>query len=142
MKKVLLGLVLLLGFNGISQTKTDRISGIRCGKLFCVNEMEIDLSNSDTTYIVYCQFQNIQYQVLTDMGSIGIYSKSILDKTINNLKECLKYMDDKSLSFRVGEFNISKSSKNLFVYDGDKFTFLNKKNVIKFINYLEKCVMK
>ena len=37
--------------------------------------MEINLSESDTTYKVVCSFQNQKYQHLTDIGLVSMYSK-------------------------------------------------------------------
>jgi hypothetical protein len=50
-------------------------------------------------------------------------------------------MDDKSISFSIGSFEIYDFSKNLFIMDDDKYTTLNKKNVLKWIKWLEGCVV-
>ena len=65
--------------------------------------------------------------------------KKDLENTINQLNECVKYMDDKSISFSVGNFEIYDFSKNLYVKDEDKYTTLSKKSVLKWIKWLGVC---
>ena len=56
-----------------------------------------------------------------------IMTKETLDKTISDLNECVKYMDDESISFSIGSFEIYNSSKTLYILDDGKYTLLNKK---------------
>ena len=51
-------------------------------------------------------------------------------------------MDDKSISFSIGQFVIYDFSKNLYIMDDGKSTTLNKKNVLKWIKWLEGCIIK
>ena len=146
MKKLLL-ILLCVPLIGLGQTKTEVLSkkkftGVTTGKygLSCKFERMIDLSKSDTTHNCFCTFQNREYQHIVDIGIYHISSKIELDETIKSLKECIKYMDDKSISYSNGNFEIYDFSKSLYIYDTiDKnhYTFLPKKLVLKWINWLE-----
>ena len=142
MKKILLVLFLFQSFIGISQTVSKTISKKKIGYVLnCENTMKIDMSTNDTSYTIYCGFQNQKYQHITDLGSVFMMRKETLDKTISNLKECVKYMDDKSISFSIGQFVIYDFSKSLYINDDSKYTTLSKKNVLKWIKWLEECVI-
>jgi hypothetical protein len=141
MKKLLLVIFLFQSFIGIGQSVTKTLSEKKIGYVNCTNKMKIDMSKNDTTYTIYCGFQNKKYQHITDLGSVFMMTKETLDKTISDLNECVKYMDDKSISFSIGSFEIYDFSKNLFIMDDDKYTTLNKKNVLKWIKWLEGCVV-
>ena len=142
MKKILLVLFLFQSFIGISQTVSKTISKKKIGYVLnCENTMKIDMSTNDTSYTISCWFQNQKYQHITDLGSVFMMRKETLDKTISNLKECVKYMDDKSISFSIGQFVIYDFSKRLYINDDSKYTTLSKKNVLKWIKWLEECVI-
>ena len=81
--------------------------------------MKIDLSKNDTTYTIYCSFQNQKYQHITDLGGVFMMTKKGLDKTISDLNECVKFMDEKSISFEIGIFKIYDFSKGLYINDDD-----------------------
>lgn len=146
MKKILLVLFLFQSFIGFSQSVSETISKKKISYVLnCENKMKIDLSNNDTTYQINCFFQNQKYQHITDLGSVSFYSqfkgKEELEKTIDQLKQCLKYLDKKEMSFEIGRFRISDKFKILWVYDDSKYTTLSKKGVTKWIKWLEECVI-
>ena len=142
MKPLLLILFLFQSLIGFSQTTTTTLHKTKIGfVLSCKNDMEINKSSNDTTFTVFCSFQNQQYQHITDIGSVFIMNKEKLNKTIDELKECLKYMDKKSMNFSIGPFSIYDFSKNLYINDDEKYTTLNKKGVLKWIEWLERCIV-
>lgn len=143
MKNLLLILLLIIPFVGFSQIVTKTLNKKKIGfVLDCKNEMKIDMSTNDTSYTVFCSFQNQKYRHIIDIGSVFMMRKETLDKTISQLKECLKYMDDKSISFSIGQFEKYDFSKNLYIKDDGKSTTLSKKGVTKWIEWLEGCVIK
>ena len=101
MKKLLVFLFLIQSFVGFSQTIKKKLSDKKIFNLICENTMKVDLTNSDTSYYIFCAFQNMNYSQIIDLGSVYINSRYSLDKTINELKECLKYMDEKSISYSI-----------------------------------------
>ena len=146
MKNILLVLFLFQSFIGFSQSVSETISKKKISYVLnCENKMKIDLSNNDTTYQINCFFQNQKYQHITDLGSVSFYSqfngKEELEKTIDQLKQCLKYLDKREMSFEIGQFRISDQFKILWVYDDSKYTTLSKKGVTKWIKWLEECVI-
>ena len=142
MKKLLVFLFLIQSFVGFSQTIKKKISDKKIFNLICENTMKVDLTNSDTSYYIFCAFQNMNYSQIIDLGSVYINSRYSLDKTINELKECLKYMDEKSISYSIGSFQIYDFSNNLYINDKSKYTTLTKKHVLTWIEWLESCIVK
>ena len=124
-----------------SQTITKEISQQRIGSVDCNYYMSIEIPASDTTYYIFCSFQNMKYSSITDIGGFVISTKIELDKIIGDLKECLKYIDNQSIGFSIGDFVIHSSSKDLYLYDRrgnfDKFTTLSKNKVLKWISWLD-----
>jgi hypothetical protein len=138
-----------------SQKSNKTIYEKKFGTIECKFDRVIDLSESDTSYYIYCGFQNIKYSSIVDLGSVFITNQTDLLKIIEDLKECVKYMDDKSISYSVeqkryigtqseevvGSFRIFDFSKNLYIYDlsqlTEKYTQINKKKLLKWIDWLE-----
>ena len=142
MKKLLVFLFLIQSFVGFSQTIKKKLSDKKIFNLICENTIKVDLTNSDTSYYIFCAFQNMNYSQIIDLGSVYINSRYSLDKTINELKECLKYMDEKSISYSIGSFQIYDFSNNLYINDKSKYTTLTKKHVLTWIEWLESCIVK
>ena len=143
MKKII-GLLLvfvLCNVQVFSQTITKEISQQRIGSVDCNYYMSIEIPASDTTYYIFCSFQNMKYSSITDIGGFVISTKIELDKIIGDLKECVKYIDNQSIGFSTGDFVIPSSSKDLYLYDRrgnfDKFTTLSKNKVLKWISWLD-----
>lgn len=143
MKKII-GLLLvfvLCNVQVFSQTITKEISQQRIGSVDCNYYMSIEIPASDTTYYIFCSFQNMKYSSITDIGGFVISTKIELDKIIGDLKECLKYIDNQSIGFSTGDFVLHSSSKDLYLYDRrgnfDKFTTLSKNKVLKWISWLD-----
>ena len=143
MKKII-GLLLvfvLCNVQVFSQTITKEISQQRIGSVDCNYYMSIEIPASDTTYYIFCSFQNMKYSSITDIGRIVISTKIELDKIIGDLKECVKYIDNQSIGFSTGDFVLHRSSKDLYLYDRrgnfDKFTTLSKNKVLKWISWLD-----
>jgi hypothetical protein len=155
MRNLVIVLLCILSLQLYSQKTNKTIYEKKFGTIECKFDRVIDLSNSDTSYYVYCGFQNQKYSSIIDLGVVFLTNKTDLLKTIEDLKECVKYMDDKSISYSieqkryigtqseevVGSFRIFDFSKNLYIYDlgqsTEKYTTINKKKVIKWISWLE-----
>ena len=155
MKKLFTILLCVVSLQLYSQQSTKTIYEKKFGSLDCKFERMIDLSKSDTSYFIYCGFQNQKYSSITDLGSIFIVNQTDLLKVIKDLKECLKYMDDKSINYSiehkryvgtkseevVGRFYLYDWSKGLYISDDskltEKYTSINKKKLLKWIGWLE-----
>lgn len=145
MKKILLILLVLGVFSThlFSQTIKKDLSSKKIGSLDCSYVMKVKLGDFnvvDTSLYIFCGFQNQKYSSITDIGYIMITTMSGKDRIVSNLKECVKYMDDKSISFSIGEFDLYDFSKNLYINSEGrvkKYTTLSKKNVLKWIEWLE-----
>ena len=142
MKKILSILLVLGVFSThlFSQTITKDLNSKKIGSLDCKHSMSINVEKSDTSYYVYCGFQNQKYSSITDIGSIFMSTMVEKDRIVSDLKKCVKYMDDKSISFTLNEFTLYDFSKNLYINDESgvkKYTTLNKRNVLKWIEWLE-----
>ena len=100
--------------------------------------MEINLTSGDTTYFVTNYYQNSKYSHITDLGSLFFMRKEELDKTIEQIEMCLPYMDVKSDEFSVGNFRVSSIWKLLTITDSKyKYTYMRKKDVIKWLEWLK-----
>jgi len=155
MRNLLIILLCVQNLQLYSQKSNKIIYEKKFGTIDCKFDRVIDLSNSDTSYYVYCEFQNMKYSSIVDLGYVFITNQKDLLKIIKDLKECVKYMDDKSISYSVeqkryigtpseevvGRFMIFDFSKNLYIYDlsqlTEKYTQINKKKLLKWINWLE-----
>jgi hypothetical protein len=139
MKNIIILFLLFQSVVTYSQTTKSKLLREKIGTLTCENVMNINLTNNDTSYFVYCSFQNKEYQQIIDIGSIVISRKNKLTTTINQLKQCLKYMETGKVDFSIGSFRLYDFAKVLYIYDGDKNTAISKKSVIKWIDFLERC---
>jgi len=137
MKNILFILLCVFSTSLFSQTSKKTISEKKCGLLTCKNFSETNVETDETSYYVYCSFQNTDYQHIVDIGSFMMFSQSSVDEKIEQLENCVKYMDNKSDSFSYDDFRIYDFSKNMYIYDDDKSTWINKKNVIKLIEWLK-----
>ena len=123
--------------NVFSQTIKKDLDEKKIGTLNCSYQMSVKVGESDTSFYVYCSFQNQKYSSIIDIGSIMITTMEERDEMVSDLKECLKYMDDKSISFSIGQFDLYDFSKNLYINDERKYTTMRKKDVLKWIEWLE-----
>lgn len=141
MKKIL-SILLVLGVfstNLFSQTIRKDLDEKKIGSLDCSYKMSIDLEKSDTSLYVYCSFQNMKYSSIVDIGSIMITTMEEKSKMVSDLKQCVKYMGGE-FDFTVGQFQLYDFSKNLYIRTSsgvEKSTTLSKKNVLKWIEWLE-----
>ena len=112
---------------------------------FSSNEFieRINTSTNDTTYYIYNGFQNSRYQTIIDIGSVFISSKRELNQLIEDLEDCLNFMNKYNQVYtirRTGDYSlyIYDFSNNLYIYsNSDKSTGgMSKKNVEKWIEWL------
>ena len=120
-----------------SQKVTKTLSEVKFGVMECKNKMDIDVIKNDTTYIVTNYFPNFHYPSIRDLGSLFFMKKENLDKTIKEIEMCLPYMDVKTDEFSVGDFRVSSKDKYLYINDENKYCFMRKKDVIKWIEWLK-----
>tara|TARA_R110000851_G_scaffold332929_2_gene510470 strand:- start:121 stop:552 length:432 start_codon:yes stop_codon:yes gene_type:complete len=139
MKIILILFLLFQSVTTFSQTIKSKLLKEKIGALTCENVMQINLTNNDTSYYFFCSFQNTEYQHIIDIGSIMISRKNKLTTTINQLNQCLKYMETGKVDFSIGPFILYDFAKVLYIYDDNKKTTISKKSVIKLINFLERC---
>ena len=143
MKKILSVLLVLGVFSThlFSQTIKKDLDNKKIGSLDCSYKMSVKVGESDTSFYIYCFFQNQKYSSITDIGGVFITTIKGKDRIVSDLKQCVKYMDDKSISFTINEFTLYDFSKNLYINDTTdhrrKYTTLSKKNVLKWIEWLE-----
>ena len=142
-KKLLL-VLLCFPMIGFGQSKSILISeNTFGGELDCKNEMKVNLSTNDTSYFIFCSYQNREYKSIIDLGSIYISNKEKLNSIISQLKKCISYMDDETISYSVGQFKIYDFSKNLYIIDNsdyrEKYTHINKKAAVNWLKWLENC---
>jgi len=142
MKKILSILLVLGVFSThlFSQTIKKDLDNKKIGSLDCSYKMSVKVGESDTSFYVYCSFQNQKYSSIIDIGSIMITTMEERDEMVSDLKECVKYMDDKSISFSIGQFVLYDFSKNLYINTKSgvtKYTTMRQKNVLKWIEWLE-----
>mgnify|MGYP001261610387 CR=1 FL=1 len=141
--KKLLSVLLVLGVFSthlFSQTIKKDLDEKKIGTLNCSYKMSVKVGESDTSFYIYCSFQNQKYSSITDIGSVFISTIEGKDRIVSDLKECVKYMDDKTISFTLNEFALYDFSKNLYINDERgvrKYTTMRKKNVLKWIEWLE-----
>jgi hypothetical protein len=143
MKKILSVLLMLGVFSThlFSQTIEKKLNTKKIGTLSCSHRMSVKVGESDTTFYIYCSFQNQKYSSITDIGSVFITTTEEKDRILSDLKECVKYMDDKSISFTKNEFQLYDFTKNLYINDERgglrKYTSMGKKYVLMWIEWLE-----
>jgi hypothetical protein len=143
MKKLFTILLVLGVFSThlFSQTIKKDLDNKKIGSLDCSYKMSVKVGESDTSFYIYCFFQNQTYSSITDIGGVFITTIKGKDRIVSDLKQCIKYMDDKSISFTINEFTLYDFSKNLYIKDksdySEKYTTLSKKNVLKWIEWLE-----
>ena len=141
MKKILSILLVLGVFSThlFSQTIKKDLDEKKIGTLNCSYKMSVKLGESDTSFYIYCSFQNMEYTSIVDIGSIMITSMEEKSKMVSDLKQCVKYMGSE-FDFSLGQFQLYDFSKNLYIKTSsgvEKSTTLSKKNVLKWIEWLE-----
>jgi len=109
------------------------------GKLDC-NFGKISEAGKSDYYYLSCTFQNMEYKSITDIGDVYITNQKDLDSLISDLSKAIGYLDAKQ-KVRFDRKNYSLSvgdmvGKNVFIYDGDKYTCLIKANAQKFLAWL------
>ena len=138
MKNILFILLCVFTTQLFSQTTQNTISEEKFGLLSCKNFSKTYIEEDMTYNYVYCSFQNMEYQHITDIGSIMYSKQSDIDEVIEQLEMCLEYMDNKKDSFSVGIFSIYDFHKNVYITEEDgKFTSINKKKVLSLIEWLK-----
>ena len=139
MKNILFILLCVFSTSLFSQTSKKSLSKKKCHSLECENFKSTNVETDETSYYVYCSFQNMKYQHITDIGSWIMSTPSKIDEMIEELEMCLDYMDNKSDSFISSSlrFRVNDDSKFLYIWEDGKFCFTNKKKTIQLIEWLK-----
>lgn len=140
MKNLFLIFSAIISINSLfSQTINKTIDSKRIGSIKC--EYKMSITGNDTSYSLFCFFQNRKYTQITDLGSVGVWnmdeSKSGVRKMIDNLEKSLVYLEQGDVDVRLGDFQVYDSSNELFVMDGRKYTVITKGQIRKWISWLK-----
>jgi hypothetical protein len=92
MKKILLGLLMLVSISVTAQVKRDKFIEKYAGNLKITYQRTTDIENNDTRYGVFLSFQNDKYKTLTDIKVIGLYSVADIDAIVKDMKIVFKQM--------------------------------------------------
>ena len=126
-----------------SETHTKVISADDFGLLECEYLEQKDINSSYYTRYILCQFQNIKYEYVTDLGVVLWWSQDAVDKTISGLNKCFNYMNDKGYEMKCDDnFYLLQGSESVHVMDKDKHSFLNDRNITDLINWLKNTSLK
>ena len=92
MRKILIGLFVLLSFSVSAQVKRDKFLEKYAGNLKITYQKITDMDNDKITYSVYLSFQNDKYKTLTDIKVIGLYSVADIEAITKDMKNVFKQM--------------------------------------------------
>lgn len=138
-----------MSFNTFSQTSETKVIAKSEIKFDWVIEQSV--TNGDTSTYFYWRYRNLEYQYITDYGSIFITSKDKLIELGNKLIELGNKLPEISSGERISvnidkniSLTISSITKNVYVYSDNKYTYLPKKasillgeEIIKYAYLLE-----
>jgi hypothetical protein len=139
--RYLISLFAFLPLVANGQSVTKKLQEVKVGTISC-HFAYVAEPGSDTTYYVWCGFQNLEYSAITDIGSVMVASQTELEEFITNLEKCLPFLDEKS------QMRIDKKGYALIVYDFSKgqlyvtdekgkYTHISKAQVQKWIDWLK-----
>ena len=137
MKKLLFLILLTIPFFTFCQENNSHsktISKEYFEPLECEHYMRINAY--DTAYHVFCNFDDYE----GFMGWVDFWDEEELSLAIEQIEQCLPYMDKKKDEFSVGVYSVLNSSKNLIIYDEGEDTYspqMKKKTVLKWLNWLK-----
>jgi hypothetical protein len=138
-----IGFIIVFFFNIsnlFSQSITNKLLSKNIGMYFdCSLNEKIDLEVNDTTYYLFCSFQNMNYSMITDIGSIFCGNVVCMEDLLIDLKKINElYNQNPAIEYKVnsGGCSIELRNKNIYIYDKDKFTYLTPKYLLKYIEWL------
>lgn len=135
--------LILLSFSlfGFSQKLSKTISETKITGFISVEfKMSVDTEKEDTTYYIYCGFQNLEYSTITDIGSVFITKQDELSELIKDLKSVIDIMDTKpnyDITRKRYTLKLYDFSKTLYVESERKYTQLSKNKCVLWLNWLE-----
>lgn len=145
-------LLIMLCINATSQKKTITITENNIGGINCKLESEINLLSKDTTTSIILSFKNEKYSYISDWSFIIFLESHTYDikDFIDDLKQAEKEMDTKQsiewardlytiilYDFNKGKLYIQEPKKR-----GSGYATINKKQVSKLIEWMEKNALK
>ena len=142
MKKILVFLFLVFSLQLYSQDvlttilnkKTINTIGVE-KTIVCKYHRVINIQKSDTIHYVECVFfDKLKWE---GTGRITFYKQKDLNTTIRNLKESLKYINDRQSKFFVDNISVEYGWIGIMDPKKNKSPYLNKRQCIKLVKWLE-----
>ena len=121
MKKILLGLLVLLSISVSAQVKRDKFLEKYAGNLKITYQRTIDMDKGDTRYGVFLSFQNDKYKTLTDIKVIGLYSVVDIEQCTKDMKTAFKQM----FSGQKVDMDWTRDKYKLALYDFSSELYLS-----------------
>lgn len=138
MKKLFVIIILLSASLAFSQTKETTVLVKNSSPKWDISQTIID--KTDTVVYFYMGFQNRKYTQITDIGSILISKKGMVEEFIKGCKELVEVPDKTEYILSIHNFKLAKYefSKSIFVIDRkEKYTLLSKKQILELAESLE-----
>lgn len=144
MKKISLFLLMIpLVLSASAQSLKKTIEEKRIGSITSKYYMEIN--GSDTTINLFCSFQNRKYQHVTDIGSVYFFnlsdSRKEVAEFVKDLESCIPYVEEGGTTYRKGKLVVYDFSSQIFVNDGRKYTTITKRQLKKWVKWLNEVVI-
>lgn len=145
MKKVLLGLLVLLSISASAQIKRDKfIDRYAGGNVKLTYLRSVDLDKGDTTYMVFFIFQNAKYTSITDTKIIGLYDKASIEQWMKDMRSAYKQMitgEKVSIDWTRDKYKLTlyDFSNNLYFAEAKGtggYTMMSKKNVAELMEFV------
>jgi hypothetical protein len=142
MKKLLLGLLVLVSISVNAQTKRDKfIDRYAGGNVKLTYQRSIDLDKGDTLYMVFFIYQNAKYSTITDTKVIGLYNKEELAQFVKDMKTAYKQMitgEKVSIDWSRDKYKLSlyDFTNNLYLAEAKGtggYSIMSKKNVAEML---------
>lgn len=105
----------------------------------CSLNQKIDLEINDTSYYLFCAFQNMEYTYITDIGGIYCGNRDCMEKLLLDLKKIIELQSQNpNIEYEVesGGCILRLKNKNMWIFDNTKYTYLNIKYVKKYYEWL------
>lgn len=128
----------------VAQKKNEEIFHLKAGPIDGGYKKLIDIDKQDTLHYIYLGFQNQKYQSITDIKSIMITKKVILDEFQKDLKTAYKEMlkgEKISLAWEREDYklNLYDFTKSIYISEGKGtggYTILSKNQLATLIELL------
>jgi hypothetical protein len=144
MKKILIGLFVLLSISVSAQVKRDKLIEKYAGNLKITYQRTIDMDKGDTRYGVFFTFQNEKYKTLTDIKVVGLYSVADIEAISKDMKVVFKQMfsgqkvdmDWTREKYKINLYDFSSDMYFLEAKGTGGYTIMNRRAVSDFIEII------